>query len=160
MYVSTGNVYGCSIHGHASYVLGSAGNCNAAPRVGPAIVVGELSAYGSERCGVDTGTTLVIVRRLADGKQLRSFAATSTGLPEAFQSLRSLVLKPDGAVAWIGLVSSVVGNRHAIEVHEADRNRPAVMLDSGAAIVPGSLRLRGSRLTWKHGAATRAATLS
>ena len=124
------------------------------------IVTGELSAYALQRCGVDTGATLVIVRRLSDGKQLRSFAATSTGLPEGFQSVRSLALKSDGAVAWIGLVSSVVGRRRVIEVHKADANRAAVTLDSGPAVDPGSLRLHGSRLSWTHGTATRSATLT
>ena len=33
------------------------------------------------------------------------------------------------------------------------------VLDSGGAIAPGSLRLRGSTLTWRHGGATREATL-
>ena len=124
------------------------------------IVTGELSAYALQRCGVDTATTLVIVRRLSDGKQLRSVAATSTGLPEGFQSVRSLALKSDGAVAWIGFDSSVVGHRRLIEVHKADANRAAVTLDSGPAIGPASLRLNGSRLSWTHGTATRSATLT
>lgn len=160
VYVSAGNVYGCSTHARTSYLLGSNGNCNSAAKVGLVIVTRELSAYALQRCGVDTGTTLVIVRRLSDGKQLRSFAATSTGLPEGFQSVRSLAVKSDGAVAWIGFVSSVVGNRRVIEVHKADANRPAVTLDSGPAIGPASLRLHSSRLSWRHGTATRSATLS
>ena len=160
IYVSAGKVYGCSSHGHASYLLGSAANCNAAAKVGIAIVSADVSAYGLQRCGVDFGTATVVVRRLIDGKRLRSFAATSRGLPEAFQSVRSLALKSDGAVAWIGSVSSVVGNRRAIEVHKADAGRGDVQLDSGSTIAPGSLRLRGSMLTWKHGTATRSATLN
>ena len=72
----------------------------------------------------------------------------------------SLALKSNGAVAWIGAVSSVIGGRSAVEVHKADSNRPAVLLDTGAGIVPNSLGLHGSRLFWRHGAAARTATLS
>ena len=159
VYARAGNVYGCSVRGQPSYLLGSSTNCNAAARVGLVILTGDISAYGLQR-GVDTGTATVVVRRLIDGRQLRSFAATTAVFPEEFQSIRSLALKSDDAVAWIGFVSSVVGRGSATEVHKADANHRPVRLDSGVAIAPGSLHLRGSTLTWKHGTATRSATLN
>jgi hypothetical protein len=74
----------------------------------------------------------------------------------------SLVLKPDGAVAWIGtnflspLCSHPPGP--AIEVRAHDRGGLRV-LDSGVTIAARSLRLSGSLLRWKHGGHIRTATL-
>jgi hypothetical protein len=74
----------------------------------------------------------------------------------------SLVLKPDGAVAWIGtnflspLCTHPPGP--AIEVRAHDR-RGLRVLDSAVTIAPRSLRLAGSLLRWKHGGLVRTATL-
>jgi hypothetical protein len=46
-----------------------------------------------------------------------------------------------------------------IEVNRADAHGRA-LLDSGARIDVRSLRLRGSTVSWRHGAVTRSATLS
>lgn len=123
-------------------------------------VAGEFAAYGVEECGVDTGSTQVVVRRLSDGKRLRDAAATTPPGVESYQSVSSLVLKADGAVAWIGDGRSIVRRGHKIEVYKADSGGSVRLLDSGLAIAPGSLRLHGSKLTWTHGAAVRTATLS
>jgi hypothetical protein len=77
---------------------------------------------------------------------------------ESFQAVGSLVLRADGGVAWIGTRSSIVGGRKLVEVRKADRSG-AALLDSGPAVDSGSLRLRGSKLTWKHGGRIRSATL-
>jgi hypothetical protein len=158
-YVSGGSIYGCSVRGRTSYRLGANTGGNPFVNVGQVVVSGDLAAYTLIRRGVDTGSTSVIVRRLSDGKQLRNLPSSTTALPEAYQSIRSLALKPNGAVAWIVLVRSVIGRGSAIEVRKADAGRPAKLLDSGSTIAPTTLRLRGSRLTWKHGETTRSATL-
>ncbi len=150
--------YGCALGGARSYKLGQRRTCIAASQVTTVTVAGRLAAYGLARCGVDTGFTQVIVRRLTDGVQLRALAATSPAGPESHQSVDSLVCKADGAVAWIGTGSSIVSSRKLIEVRKADGRGPA-LLDSGAAIDSSSLRLHGSQLSWKHGAQTRTAAL-
>jgi hypothetical protein len=160
VYVTAGTVYGCSTHGLRSYVLGSSATCHGSARVATVAVAADLAAFGLERCGVDTGSTVVTVRRLTDDRQLRSFAATTRSLPEAFQSVRSIAIRSTGAVAWIGVVTSIVGHGSVIEVHKADRNRSPALLDSGSAVVPGSLREHGARISWRHGTATRTAPLS
>jgi hypothetical protein len=43
-------------------------------------------------------------------------------------------------------------------VHAVTR-KGSVLLDRGVQIDAGSLRLRGSRLSWRHGQRTRSATL-
>jgi hypothetical protein len=151
-------VYGCASGGAKSYKLGQLGSCIASSRVSAVKVAGRLAAYGLERCGVDTGFTEVVVRRLTNGAQLRSLPATSPPGAESFQSVDSLVLKADGAVAWIGIGSSIVGHGRVIEVRKADRSGKA-LLDSGSSVDPRSLRLHRSVLTWKHASSTRSATL-
>src|SRR5205807_607519 len=119
---------------------------------------GTTLAYGLESCGVDTGSSSVVVRRLSDGRQLRLLPATTGQLaPESYQLVGSVVVKSDGAVAWIAAANSVVRQSGSVEVHRADRRGHAA-LDSGPSIEAGSLRLRGSTLTWRHGAATKSAS--
>jgi hypothetical protein len=75
----------------------------------------------------------------------------------------SLVLKGDGAVAWIGtnfLAEAFCLNppAPAIEVRCHDR-RGLRTIDTGNGIVPTSLRLSGSRLRWLSAGHARSATL-
>jgi hypothetical protein len=160
VYVVNGTAYGCSVvHAARRYPLGQRATCLGTPRVGPVAVAGELAAYGLERCGVDTGFTQVVIRRLTDGRQQRSFVATTNPLgPESYQSVGSLVLKSDGAVAWIGVTSSIVRHGNDIEVHRAEQHAQ-LLLDSGPGIDPASLRLRRSVLTWRRANRTRRAGL-
>ncbi len=120
-----------------------------------------MSAYGFTTSGVDTGFAEVIVRRLDDGRQLRVAPATMKPLaPESFQSVDSVVVKLDGAVAWTAHASSIIRRGTDIEVERADA-RGHALLDSGSG--PGidvhSLRLHGSTLSWRHRTVTRSASL-
>lgn len=116
------------------------------------------AAYGSERCGVDTGSTLVVVRRLSDGKRFSSTAAATPPGPESHTTVRSLVVRNDGGVAWIAVASSIVGGGSNIQVRRAD-SRGERVLDSGPGIAPGSLQLRRDVLLWRTGNTVRSATL-
>jgi hypothetical protein len=155
-----GGVFGCSFAGGRSFRLGNVARSLREARVQPVVVAGSNAAFGLSSFGVDTGSTQVVVRRLTDGKRLKGFPATRAFVVEDFQTVGSLAARSDGAVAWIGVVRSIVGGRQAIEVHAADGSASTDrVLDTGAQIVPGSLQLHGSTLTWRHGAATRHATL-
>jgi hypothetical protein len=122
-------------------------------------LAGAVVAYGLESCGVDTGSAVVIVERLATGRKLRTLPATTGALaPESYQRVGSLVVRPDGAVAWIGTASSIVRSSRSIEVHRAD-GRGQVELDSGLAIDPSSMRLHGTTLSWRHADLVRSASL-
>ena len=158
VYTVGNSVYGCALGGKHPFKLGQRRTCIMASQVTTVAVAGRLAAYGLASCGVDTGSTLVIVRRLDDGVQLHTFVATSPAGPESYQSVDSLVCKADGAVAWIGTGSSLVGSRKLIEVRKGDR-QGAALLDSGPAIDASSLRLHRSQLSWTHGGQTRTATL-
>ena len=148
-------IYACDRRTRSTTKLGQASLCVATARVDNLALAGDVVAYGLDRCGVDTGSTTVLVRRVSNGKLLHSFAAiTGPGLVESYQSINSLIVTPKSAVAWIATDSSIVGHGRRLEVHANRR-----LLDSGAGIAPTSLRLHGSTLSWRDGASTRTATL-
>lgn len=173
MYSHRFSVYGCSKTTGKQRWLGSA-TTRGSFRCGftlvePIAVAGELAAYGVAHAGVDTSDGQLVVRRLTDGQRLRSVPATDFPSGEQARSLvASLVLRSDGAVAWIGQASQFApirpsradgfGKVRAIEIRAYDKHGPR-LLDSGLTIRTDSLRLHGSKLTWKDGAATRSATL-
>lgn len=159
VYVFHRGVYGCAIGHGGSYRLGAAMRSIREGRVGPVAVAGWDAAYGLSAFGVDTVSAQVIVHDLRSGRRLRALAASTKVLPESLEAVQSIVVKPDGAVAWISQTMSVIGRASAaLEVHRADV-RGTSLLDSGRSILARSLRLRGSRLTWRDGPTTRAATL-
>jgi hypothetical protein len=151
-------VFGCSAAGHRSFRLGHANRVLAQARVGPVAVAGDVAAYGLANFGVDTVTASVVVRRLTDGAQLQALTATRAHAAESFESIGSIVVRPDGTVAWIGSLHSIIGHRSATEVHEASTAGDRV-LDSGLGIDSTSLRLHGETLSWVNGGVTRHATL-
>jgi hypothetical protein len=127
----------------------------------------QTATSDSGHCGPPGATTMtssfranVVVRRLTDGRTLSEFPATARNAAEGLQSVRSLALGSNGAVAWIGSVHSIVGGHSLIEVHAADApGSTDKVLDSGPGIDAASLRLHGSTRTWKDGATTRRATV-
>lgn len=160
-YVTGQIVLGCSAHGSGSFRLGTLGRgCLAGGHLQlPIVVAGEFAAYTLERCLVDTGMTLVMVRRLSDGKLIASQPAITNAIAvESFKSVPSLVLKSDGAVAWLAVLESF-GRTRSIEVHRLDR-RGAALLDSGIAIRPAALQLSGSTVSWQHSGSSRSAALN
>jgi hypothetical protein len=167
VYVSGQGVYGCSTARSRTFRLGNVSRSIRESRAGPVAVAGDLAAYGLSRFGVDTVRAAVVVRRLTDGKQLRQLSATRAVGAEAFVSVGSVVMKANGAVAWIGVEHSIgAGRRSSIEVHAASaqtgtgtRTGGDRVLDSGPAIRPASLRLHGSRLSWVNGGTARHAAL-
>jgi hypothetical protein len=158
VYVSARNVYGCARGGHP-YQLGQTTSCLDGPLVGTVAVRGVLAAYGSERCGVDTGTSTVIVQRLSDGKMLAQQPATTAFGVESHVMVTAIVLAGDGSVAWISVLDSIVASRHATQVRAFDRHG-ARLLDHGNSIDTSHLRLLGSKVSWKHGSSWRSARLA
>jgi hypothetical protein len=160
VYQSANSIYGCSTVARRSYLLGASARSIRQGRAGPLALAGLDVAYGLSRYGVDTISSRVVVRNLASGKEVRSAPATTRPLgPEFFQVITSIVVKPDGAVAWIAQGGSVVsGRRTEVEVNRADA-RGGALLDSGSGIDDRSLRLNGSTITWRDRGRTRSGSL-
>jgi hypothetical protein len=158
-YALHGNVYGCAVGRHRSYLLGASMRTIREGRVSTIAVAGTDAGYALIRYGVDTVSSAVVVRDLRSGRQLRALPANTSVPPESLQTVDSLVLKPDGAVAWIAKAISIIGRGGAVlEVQRADA-RGQALLESGRSIRSRSLRLRGSTLTWRDATGTRSATL-
>jgi hypothetical protein len=160
VYESANNVYGCAIGGTRSYLLGASARSIREGRAGPIALAGVAVAYGYTVYGVDTLSTEVVVRSLRTGRELHRAPATTRPVgPEFFQAVAAIVVKPDGAVAWIGEAGSVISGRaRQVEVDRAD-HRGVAMIDSGGGIDNRSLRLRGSTVTWRDHGRTRSARL-
>jgi hypothetical protein len=152
-------VYGCAKGAHSSYALGSTSSSMGQDRVGPIALAGVDVAFGSTNSGVDVISAEVVVKNLTDGRTLRDRPATAGNFgPETAEQVDSIVVKPDGSVAWIATVNSIISHRGTTEVRKSDRTSRA-SLDSGRRIKPDSLRLDGSDLTWSDGSARKTAKL-
>ena len=159
VYSRDGKVYGCAKGSHSSYVLGSASHSVGQARVGPIALAGVDVAYGKTTSGEDVISAEVVVRNLTDGRVLRDHPATAGNFgPETAQRVDSIVVKPDGSVAWIATVNSIISHRGTTQVRKSDRSSRA-SLDSGRKIKPDSLRLHGSKLSWIDGSVTKTAAL-
>lgn len=153
-------VYGCAIGTHRSYWLGAGARTFHQSRVGPVAVAGKDAAYGLASFGVDTISSQVVVRNLADGERLQKTSASTIALAESFESVDSIVVRADGAVAWISQSSSIVGG-HTSPTFQVWRIDPRgqSLLESGAAIGGRSLQRSGSQVSWRSGSTRRTATL-
>lgn len=159
VYESGANVYGCATAAGRSFLLGASARTIREGRAGPFALAGTDVAYGYTRYGVDTVAAQVIVRDLASGRQVRSEPPTSQPPRVEFaQSIEAIVVKADGAVAWVGESGSVMSRSRDVEVDRADR-RGLARLDSGPGVEAGSLKLHGSTIRWRHGARERSAKL-
>lgn len=122
--------------------------------LGVVVVVGKLAAFARYFQGYDFTSASVIVENLANGKLLwDSEAFPNDPQGEYDQRVGSLATRPDGHVAWI-VSSTMLGADKIVRVF-----RGRDVLDSGRAIRADSLRLRGTRLSWKHGSKTMTAQL-
>jgi hypothetical protein len=160
VYRSRDTVFGCAA-GHARrYVIGRRGGgfTNRQAAVGLIRLAGTVVAWSATQSGVDTASTTVWVRRLTDGHVLVQRPATTRIGVEGFASVGSLVVRRSGAVAWIGVADSIGPPRRVRQVERVDRRGFAV-LESSLGIASGSLRLRGSVLSWRSGGRVRRAGL-
>ncbi len=158
VYAFKGHADGCVAGARRSYRLGATGISLRVARVEAVRVVGRIAAYGLRVSGVDTGYAIVNVRRLTTGAFLAQRPATTRVGVEAFQSIDSLVLKRDGAVAWIATARSIGKPTFIRQLQRSDA-RGVRVLDSGAKLAARSLALHGSTLSWRHGTAVRTARL-
>jgi hypothetical protein len=158
VYSSAGNACGCVAGGARSYKLGTTGFCIGAERLQTVRVAGRLAAYSLQTCGIDTGNSTINVRNLRTGAVLVQRPATTKVGVEGFQSIDSLVVKADGAVAWIATANSIGKPTFVRQLQRLD-TRGFAVLDSGRDVNAASLRLDRSRLSWKHATAVRTATL-
>lgn len=146
--------YGCVYGSRHTYELGrpsdcidvSIGQCGGITNV---VLAGSTVAY--EEFASKSGVWWVIVRDLRSGRVLRRLRTNTPGPVNTAGAVEALVLKSDGAVAWVAqahLPTAVPNGPREYEVYATDATGESRLLASGPGIVPASLALAGSTVYW------------
>jgi hypothetical protein len=112
-------------------------------------LAGRFVAYAAySDCAADfCDPNSVVLQDLVTGKT--TFA---DGAALRVATISGLVLRTDGALAWIQSSFDANGSTQpGLEVAKAEHGQPAVVLDSGTDIAPDSLALAGTTLYWTRG---------
>ena len=117
---------------------------------------GRLGAFEGADGDPQGSTADIVVASLSSGRILKDVADGNGPGGSGTGGTTSLVLKPDGAVAWI--VSFFANNMNVQQVY-ADDASGYRLIASSAAIAPNSLALAGSTIYWLQAGAAQSATL-
>jgi len=159
-------IYGCTYRKKRAYVLGHVRTCGSSGcggvkrevLAGPVVAYEEVNVTGVARGGSEWW---VVVRDLLTGRVLHR---VPTGIPDAPNTLHlvgdgfavAIVVKSDGAVAWI-VQSGVDPSGYEVQAVDKTGSR---LLASGPEIDPHSLALAGSTLYWLQGGKPVSAVLN
>lgn len=146
-------VYGC-VYGHRhAYLLGSEPRFSSqgGEGIGSETIAGTTVAFQSDSATSENARRTIVVVDLRTGRSLRSITPGGPGFVTA------IVVKSDGAVAWIVETKSepasaenhqMKHSEYAVEAADKSGNR---VLATGPGIDPSSLALAGSTLYWTQG---------
>ncbi len=151
----TNSYYGCVYGSRHIYELGtlsdcedvSLGGCGGISRLG---LAGTIVAY-EEFMFPPGGAWWVVVRDLRSGRVLRRLPTNAPGPVNTAGAVEALVVKSDGAVAWIAqahLPTAIRNGPREYELYAADARSESRLLASGPGIGPRSLALVGSTVYW------------
>lgn len=166
---------GCAYGQRKSYDLGipptygspsGSGGTGQYTLAGPIVAFEEFSNGGDEIQGPTQLQNKVVVRNLHTGRVLHIVPTGTPGAPPAnpgdigIGGTTAIVVKSDGAVAWIVQVieNAVPKDRITYQVHAVDKTGSRV-LASGPEIEPSSLALAGSTLYWMQAGKAMSASL-
>jgi hypothetical protein len=156
----TAGIYGCAYGHRHSYRLSPPLECEAhgggCARIHDVVLAGPIVAYAELRLNRQLFGWSVVVRDLRSGRVLHTARSTTTPISRGAGPVEELVVKPDGAVAWIvsGPFEPLSGTGY--ELHALDRTGSRV-LASGPSV--DSLALAGSTLYWMQGGKPFSASL-
>lgn len=157
--------FACAYRAKRAYLLGREAKFSSGGGGGVELprLVGPVVAYGKsldvEGIFPNPGHSinLVIVRNLMTGRVLHKVpTGPSSRNSVGAGPVGALVVKRDGAVAWINGAGDATFKH---EVHVIDR-KGSRLLASGLGIDPLSLRLRGSTISWTQNGQSFSAPLS
>ena len=111
-------------------------------------------------CGPGGTASAIDLRRTGDGRRVRRLAATpGPATAGALADVTDLVLRADGALAWIVELRDSPSSPPRYELRRALRGAAAELVAQGPDIAPGSLALAGSTLYWMQGGTPRSSPL-
>lgn len=171
------DVYGCSYKTKRTYLLGSVPSTAGGYESGDGgevmleTLAGTMAAYETGLCGPETAGSVIVVRDLYDGKVVHCVPTGTPAHPEPPRTehgltvthvgigpVESLVVKSDGAVAWIAQDAVEESLSYSYQVHVLDKNGSRVLAAS-TEIEPKSLALAGSVLYWTEAGRPMSAVL-
>jgi hypothetical protein len=161
-------VFGCAYGAHRAYVFGRKAGFGAAggggvarERLAGAIVAYEESLVEESRdeSSPGRGRFMLLVRDLRTGRLLHKVPTGPSSRPTEIGAgpAVAIVLKTDGAVAWISGADFGPSSLHEVRAIDKSGNR---LLASGLEIDPRSLALKGNTLSWKQGGNLTSASLN
>jgi hypothetical protein len=132
--------------------------------LGPFALAGTVLAFVDSQHGVDTGCRGINVIDMAKSRTILSvpdvgcFSANFGGLGVLAVDL---IVNEHGSVAWISSRREEMKEPMTFNVHSARTSGSVLLLDAGANITPGSLRLApGGEVSWVDGSRARYASLA
>jgi hypothetical protein len=129
---------------------------------GPIVAFEEFSSTEEPSMPATRFVREIVVRNLRNGRVIHKVPTGTPSIPPknpgdiGIGGTTSIVVKNDGAVAWIVAVS---GATPEYQVHAFDKTGSRV-LASGSEIAPYSLALAGSTLYWTQGGKPMSAVLN
>ena len=160
---------GCAFGRERHFVLGPETTCAATGCTGTNTIVlaGSLVAYEQLSEGFNGaastggGRWQIVVRDLRTGRVIHDVLTGTMAQPrpgyEGIGPTTDVVVKPDGALAWIAV--GVIGAEYGVyQVHELDASGSRTLAVS-PSIGPTSLAIAGSTLYWSEGGHAASAPL-
>jgi hypothetical protein len=153
-------VFACA-HGYRPYALGHRPESSADGSSGikRETLTGTIVAFEEFSSEPESPSkSLIIVRDVRTGRVIHRVPNAENNIPGNVGSgtATKIVLKSDGAVAWIVAATE---DPKWYEVRAVD-DTGSRLLSSGADIAPHSLRLKGSTLRWTQGGKSMSAVLN
>lgn len=131
-------------------------NCENAIEVEQVRFARRLLGVGLFSCGPRGAVSTFDVRRIRDGRRIRRVRTAFTA--DAFKEATDLVLRGDGALAWILEIRDTASAPPRYEVRTSVSGTASTLVAEGADIAPGSLARAGSIIYWTQAGAPRSAT--
>jgi hypothetical protein len=121
----------------------------------------RLLAVGLVSCGPGGTVSTLDVRRTRDGRRIRRVQAVPAPpfMQGALMRVTDLVLRGDGALAWIVEIRDAATASPRYQVRTSLGGRASMLLAESADIAPGSLALAGSTLYWTQAGAPQSSVL-
>jgi WD40-like Beta Propeller Repeat len=157
----TGQEYGCLFAVNRRYRLRAQRSEAFSWDLGEVALAGRYAAYEYQWSDTHVGPFAdLYVQNLRTGRIVRSINAIAPTRRVFLADVRRLVMSPRGSIAWVvrPMDPENFPRGEPRQVRTLRHGR-AVTLDRGTGIRAASLQLRGSRLTWRHGAELRTARL-
>ena len=163
--------FACSFKANKRFELGDADECQNQTRVDDFRFGKGIVGYIASGCGLVSGTDTIVVRNLKTGKIVNSGSPVDHKWDggESSTSIGSWGLKANGSIVWTGRNFGFVttpGSPPAppelLQVWKHEVGTPAVKLDEGADVVPGSLAVGEgdpAPVYWTKGASAFSSTL-